>query len=84
MLLIPSALLSQVNYLGVDDCIAESHVADERIDEWNLGTECVNSTGEVIDTSVGHCGNWEPDLNKFWEVEGDAVHLPVQITDVQG
>jgi len=50
------------NIQGVDDCIAESPVADERIDEWNLGTGCVNR-GEVTDTSVGHyinmvC-NWE-------------------------
>jgi len=39
---------------------------------------------------VGHHSDMVPgsqgnlDLNKFWEVEGNAVHLPVQITDTQG
>ena len=79
---------------GIDDCIAESHVVDECTDEWNLvGTECVNSTKEIIDTSVGHYGTSVTgrlgnlglyDLQKFWEMDDTAVQLPVQITDVQG
>jgi len=39
---------------------------------------------------VGHYSNMvtgsqgNSDLDKFWEVNGNIVHLPVQITDIQG
>jgi len=48
------------NIQGVDYFIAESRVADECIDEFNLCTEHVNSTEEVTNTSVGHQSGMVP------------------------